>query len=289
MAKTAGEVKNAGIHHVSIGRINSSYTHMGSAADPNTIANATTLNALHVSWADSFVPAQPTPAVEKTQGGNQPGPSIILGISDQGEATLTLAMENETLSALIEGVTIDTTTVSDWLMTGHNPRYDTFYNYIVIVSSKVEGDGIALHWINKIYLNAELRISAYMGASQAAGTNSHMVTITILPDDSTKTPYGSLLSTTNMAFTDHKTSYLDIRTDAPLSMTTHVADTGETTFILGFRPTSTDVLEASQIFSKNGTATNPTSVVVATGVVTIPEATAADEWVALYETNFVAI
>jgi len=289
MAKTAGEVKNAGIHHVSIGRIDSSFAHRGTAADPETIADGTTLNALHISYADNYVPAQPTIAIEKTQGGNQPGPSIILGVSDNGEATLTLAMENETLSALIEGVTVDVTTVSDWLMTGHNPRNDTFYNYIVIVSSKVEGDGIALHWINKIYLNVELKISAYMGASQTAGTNSHMVTITMTPDDSTKTPYGALLSTTNMAFTDNKTPYLDIRTDSPLSMTTHVCTATETTFVLGFRPTSTDVLAVSQIFTKDATVTNPTSVVVATATVTTPEQAASEEWIALYETDFVAV
>jgi hypothetical protein len=289
MAKAAGEIKNAGLHHISIARINSSFTPMGTEADPNTVADGTTTHALHISWPDSFVQAQPTWDVEKTQGGNQPGPSITLGINDRGESTITLAMKNETLSALIEGISNDTSTVSDWFMTGHNPRLDTFYDYMVIVSSKVVGDGIAEHWINKIYLNCKINISEYMGASQAAGTNTHMLTMTLQPNESTKTAWGALLSTTTMAFTDDKTDYNEIRADAPLTITTHVASVSDTQFILGFRPLSTDVAAVSQVFSKDGVTTNPTSVVVATGVVTIPSAGASEEWVALYETFFEAI
>lgn len=290
MAKAAGEIHNAGMHHVSIGRINSSFAHRGAAADPETISDGTTLSAIHAAWADNLVQAQPTRKIATSEGGNQPGPSIFLGVSDNGEATITFALENETLSALLEGVTIDTATVSDWLMTGHNPRLDTFYNYIVIVSSKVVGDGIAQHWMNKIYLNSEIAISEYPGASQADGLNNHMITITLKPDDSTRTPWGSLHSAGSNAFTDDKTPYMEIRSDAPLSITTYVATvTTPVQFVLGFRPLSTDVLAVSQVFAKDGTTTAPTSVVVATGVVTIPTPGASEEWIALYETNFQAI
>ncbi len=289
MAKAAGEIHNAGMHHVSIGRINSSFAHRGAAADPETIVSGTTLNAIHAAWADNLVQAQPTRKTATSEGGNQPGPSIFLGVSDNGEATITFALENETLSALLEGITIDTSTVSDWLMTGHNPRLDTFYNYITIVSSKVVGDGIAQHWMNKIYLNCEIAISEYPGASQADGLNNHMITITMKPDDSTRTAWGALHSAGSNAFTDNKTPYMEHRTDAPLSMTTFIADSAETTFVLGFRPPSTDVLAVSQVFSNDGTTTNPTSVVIATGVVTVPSTTAQEEWIALYETNFQAI
>jgi hypothetical protein len=289
MAKSAGEIHNAGMYHVSIGRINSSFKHRGAAADPETIADGTTLNAIHAAWADNLVPAQPTTKVAKSEGGQQPGPSIILGVSDNGDATLTFALENETLSALIEGITIDTSTVSDWLMTGPNPQLDTFYNYIVIISSKVVGDGIAQHWMNKIYLNAQLKITEYPGASQADGTNNHMITITITPDNSTRTAWGALLSTTSNAFTDNKTPYVQYRTDAPLTLTTYIASATDTTFVLGYRPLSTDVAAVSQVFAKDGVTTNPTSVVVATATVTIPSAAASEEWIALYETNFEAV
>ncbi|KKK63632.1 hypothetical protein LCGC14_2992360, partial [marine sediment metagenome] len=67
------------------------------------------------------------------------------------------------------------------------------------------------------------------------------------------------------------------------------ASVSDTTFVLGFRPLSTDVLAVSQVFAKDGTTTNPTSVVVATGVVTIPTASAQEEWISLYETNYQAI
>ena len=247
------------------------------------------MNAIQASWADNLVHAQTSRKIATSEGGNQPGPSIFLGVSDNGEATITFALENETLSALLEGITIDTSTVSDWLMTGHNPRLDTFYNYITIVSSKVVGDGIAQHWMNKIYLNCEIAISEYPGASQADGLNNHMITMTMKPDDSTRTPWGSLHSAGSNAFTDDKTPYMEIRADAPLSMTTHVGDTAETTFVLGFRPLSTDVLAVSQVFAKDGTTTNPTSVVVATGVVTTPSMSAQEEWIGLYETFFEAI
>lgn len=290
MSKAAGEIHNAGMYYVSFGRINSSYAHRGAAADPEDISDGTTLNAIVVSWPDNLVQAQPTLKIAKSEGGNQPGPDIILGVSDNGEATLTIALENETLSALIEGITIDTSTVSDWLMTGHNPRLDTFYQYIVIISTKVVGDGIAQHWMNKIYLNVQLKITEYPGASQADGLNNHMVTITMTPSDSTRTAWGALLSTTSLAFTDNKTPYMETRSDAPLTMTTYIAsETTPLTFTLGFRPTSTDVAAVSQIFAKDGTTDAPTSVVVATGVVTIPTPGASEEWNVLYETNFVAI
>lgn len=289
MAKTVGNVKSAGIQHVSIYRINSSFTPMGTEADPNTVADGTTTSAIHIEWADNLAMSQNTMAVEKTQGGNQPGPSIVLGISEHGDATLTLAMDNEQLSALIEGISNDAATVSDWMIKGHNPRIDQFYDYGVICSAKVVGDGIAEHWVNKCYLNVKLQITEYMSLSQAAGTNSHMMTITMTPNVSTKTPWGALLSTTALNLTSDKSDYLEIRSDAPLAVTTHVATATDTTFILGFRPTSTDVTAASQVFSKDGVTTNPTSVVVATGTVTIPAAAASEEWVALYETNFVAI
>jgi len=289
MSKAAGELHNAGMHHVSIGRINSSFAHRGAAADPETISDGTTLSAIHAAWADNLVQAQPTRKIATSEGGNQPGPSIFLGVSDNGEATITFALENETLSALLEGVTVDSATVSDWFITGHNPRLDTFYNYIVIVSSKVVGDGIAQHWMNKIYLNCEIAISEYPGASQADGLNNHMITITMKPDDSTRTPWGALHSAGSNAFTDDKTPYMEIRADAPLSITTHVASVSDTTFVLGFRPLSTDVADVSQIFAKDGTTTSPTSVVVATGLVTIPSAGASEEWIALYETFFEAI
>ncbi|HEB28639.1 MAG TPA: hypothetical protein ENI05_12850 [Porticoccus sp.] len=289
MAKAAGELHNAGMHHVSIGRINSSFAHRGAAADPETISDGTTLNAIHAAWADNLVQAQPTRKTATSEGGNQPGPSIFLGVSDNGEATITFALENETLSALLEGVTIDAATVSDWLMTGHNPRLDTFYNYITVVSSKVVGDGIAQHWMNKIYLNCEIAISEYPGASQADGLNNHMITITMKPDDSTRTPWGSLHSAGSNAFTDNKTPYMEIRADAPLSITTHVASSSDTTFVLGFRPLSTDVAAVSQIFAKDGVTTSPTSVVIATGVVTIPSASAQEEWIAFYETFYETI
>lgn len=289
MSKSAGEVFNAGMYHVSIGRINSSFAHRGTAADPETISDGTTLNAIHIGFADNLAQAQGTQKIAKSEGGQQPGPSLVLGTSDNGEATLTLALENQTLSALIEGITIDTATVSDWLQTGQNPRLDTFYNYIVIVSTKAVGDGIAQHWKNIIYNNVELKITEYPGASQADGTNVHMVTITLTPNDSTRTAWGALLSTTSMAFTDNKTPFTTIFTDAPLTMTTHIASSSDTDFTLGFRPLSTDVLAVSQVFAKDGTTTNPTSVAIATGIVTIPSASAQEEWIALYETNYQSI
>jgi hypothetical protein len=292
MAKTVGDVKSAGIQHVSIARVNSSFYPVGTAPDPETIANQTTLNAIHVQWADNLGLAQPTQAVEKTQGGNQPGPSIVLGIDDRGESTLTLAMDNEQLSALVEGISNDASTISDWMIKGHNPRLDTFYDYMIIASAKVVGDGIAEHWVNKIYLASKMVITEYMNLSQSAGTNSHMITFTLTPNESTRTPWGALWSTTGVGFTSDKTDYCEIRSDAPLTVTYYKGENADTGFTVGFRPTTSDVASASNAFSKDGvTVTTPTvtSISTTTGAVVTPSMAAAEEWVVLYETLFVAI
>jgi hypothetical protein len=290
MAKSQGNTKSAGLYYVTINRINSSFYPVGTAADPETITEQTTLNGLVVEWADNMAMAQPTMAVEKTQGGQQPGPSVNLGISDRGEATLTLAMNNEQLHQLVEGYTEnDATTISDWLILAHNPRLDTHYDYMVIVSSKVTGDGITEHWMNKIYLNTKLQITEYMSVSQAAGTNSHMVTLTMTPNESTRTPWGALLSTTTLGLTQDKTDYLEIRTDAPLTTTYYKGSVSDTGYTVGYRPTTDDVASVSNAFSKDGVTSAPTSISTTTGAVVTPSMAAGEIWITLYETLFVAI
>jgi hypothetical protein len=98
-----------------------------------------------------------------------------------------------------------------------------------------------------------------------------------------------LISASNLNLTDDKTDVIKIRSDNPLTITTHVADNAETQFILGYRPTTSDVAQASNAFSKDGVDFTPTSVSTTTGAVVIPSATAAEIYIALYETAFQAI
>jgi hypothetical protein len=285
---TSSVVKNEGIPYVTIYRLDASKIAKGASYTPDEVVSGAGVvyNAIVLNRAMNAVPGTPTYLSGDTRGGGTPGPSIELGMDTRGDETLTLAMDNLQLNALIRNVTMDDDSAG-MLITADNPQQKLFGRYGVIISSYVAGDnGIDGEWKNRCILNAGLTITQKRGESQDGGVNVQQTIITIKKGDSTRLPYGELISATSLVVNNDQTDEVTIFSRAPLFVTSYVGLAADTGWTAPYLPLSNEVLDVFNRATKDGVTDNLTSFDLVTAAIVVPSMADQEVWSVMYPTEF---
>lgn len=285
---TAGHI--AGFYHAQIAFRDSAGYPMGADSSPNTVAVGETKHAYKLTGPVAATAPQVTREIATFRGGQVIQGQRAMGVSDFGTFELTLSAFDETFNAYISGSTVDVTTVTDLAQYAPNSLNPALPQFILLLTMGFQDTSGANKYTTYVYPNVQIS-PAIPGATQDGGENPGALTYTVTPSASTRAASGHLFSAMGLGVTDNKEIVYAIRYDYPVSITTYIQETAATSFVLGYRPISTEHAGAINSFTTNGVTThaNVSGVDGTTGAVTITAATAGDKWVALYPTNFVAI
>ena len=289
MAAGAGHL--SGMYHAQLAFRNSNGYPMGNLRTPNAPTNGSEYHAYKLTGPVSVTAPSPTREIATFRGGMNILGQRGLGTSDFGTFDMTLSAFDEVLESYISGAVYDTSNYGTANVAGApntlNANLPQFFLILTAGYQTSEGTNRFMHWI---YNNVQI-YPALASVTQDGGVNPNALTYTVVPSTSTRTISGMLYSASSMAVQDNKDLVMRLRTDNPIGVTTYIDDASETTFLLGYRPTNSENAGAVNIITTNGATThaNVSGIDTTTGVVTKTAATAADVWVVVYETAFVAI
>lgn len=288
MAAAADRGFIAGFFHAQVAMRNSSGYPMGSDTTPNTVANLEVKHAYKLTGpVETAVPA-PTRDIATFRGGLGILGQRAMGVSDLGSFDLTLSAYDETFHAMVSGSTVDVATHTELAMTAPNMARADLPQLILLLTIGIQNDSGTNEFLNIIYNNVQIG-PAIPAAGQDSGVNPRPQVYTVTPSLSDRMGHGMLYSASALAVQDNRDVGVMIRYLYPLALTSYIDDGIATTFVVGYRPVSTNATNTINVVLKNGVKTNPTSIVTTTGVVTITAGTAADVWSVLYPTEFVSI
>lgn len=213
--------------------------------------------------------------------------------SDYGTPTFTLSEEDETLNAYLTDSTVDVATNTAGSWRGENVSRTTFPTLMVAMTAQVTLENSTEYYDTWIYPSCTITRSAGAGAGQVTGDviNPNPLTYQLKLALSTRDITGFLFSATGMALEGNKGARIKHRTLKRVGYTTWTADGIATTFVLGYRPTSTDETGAVENnITNDGVLQAVTSVALATGLVTVLAAgDDGDIFCVEYHTDFAAI
>lgn len=289
MAAGAGHL--AGFFDAQISFRNTNGYPMGQDTTPNSVSNGAVAHAYKITGPVAATAPSPTREIATFRGGMVTLGQRGLGTSDFGTFDFTTSAYDEVLEAFISGATNDATNFGTAnIASAPNTNNASLPQFHLCLSSgwqDASGTNKYMHWF---YPNVQI-YPALISANQDGGVNPGAVTYTVVPSSSTRTTAGYLFSATGMAITDNADVVWRLRTDNRISWTTYIDDGSATSFVVGYRPTNSENAGAVNVFTKQG-VTNHANVAAfstTTGATTHTAGTAADVWVVIYETAFVAI
>lgn len=250
-------------------------------------ANGTTTSAYRIKHPVQYTPSAVTRERVIRQGGLSFRGARDMGVSDFGEAQLTLDAYDEQLQAYLTRTAVDTATMSGWTMTAFNDQLSQLPQMILLVMLGITTEDGADDWLTIVHNNVVLR-PAKFGAGQDSGTNPNLLTLDVVVNTSQRTGIGRLYSGTALDVVDDSDTALIIRYQDPIGiLTTYKDDASGTSVTLPFLPTSSDNTGgATNSITRNGATDGVTSVSTSTGGVVLVAETAADKWVFACPTRF---
>lgn len=288
MAATTGMI--AGAYYMQVAfRATTGYP-MGTQTSPNSVANGTTTHAYKVKGFVEVTAPSPTYSVANRRAGQKLLGQVQLGLSDLGSFNVTLSDYDETFRAYINGITPDVTTSTGNTFTASNVRRATKPQFVTIFTLGFQTDSGSNEYVNIFYPSVTFS-DAYPGGNQGDGDNPNALTYTVTPTASANTGTGLTFAATNLDVEDDTDIQFIMRSPKPVGVTTHVADTSDTTFTVGYKPTSSVVDGSTNLWALNGADGNAavSAFSTSTGAVTIGSATAGHVYVATYYTDFVSL
>lgn len=288
MAAVAGAGHIAGFYQAQFMFRNSNGYPMGTQSNPDGVGAGTTTHSYLMTGPVEA--GEPTAEYDEAEffGGQSYLGKRDLGLASIGSFDLTLSARDEVLESYITATTADVTTVSSHVLTAPNVRKTTPVQGMLALTMGWQDSVGTNKYLTYLYHSVSMR-RPMGGASSAGGRNPNARSLRVTPTLSTRTGLGYLFSATGISVTENSDIMLEIRHDNFLAFTTYVAANAATTFVLGFRPLSTDVLNTTNVVTKNGVTFAPVSISATTGVVTIASATTLDIYNVAYPTNRVAI
>lgn len=289
MAAGAGHL--AGFYHAQVCFRDSNGYPMGTDTTPNAVSNGATTHAYKLTGPVSATAPSPTREIATFRGGMNVLGQLGLGTSDFGTFDITLSAYDEVFESYVSGATNDATNFgTSHIASTPNTMNAALPQVILILTAAwqdTSGTNRFMHWI---YLNVQIYPSL-VGLNQDGGVNPNAPTYTVVPSTSTRSITGQLFSATAMAIQDNKDVVMRLRTDDPIAVTTYIDDASATSFVVGYRPVNSEHAGAVNMFFKNGTINhaNVSAFDTTTGATTHTAGSAADIWVAVYTTRFVAI
>lgn len=286
---TAGHI--AGFYHAQFSLRSSAGYPVGTVADPETIANGTTSHAHKLIAPVETTAFTVTREAATFRGGQKVLGRYDLGVSDVGSFDITLSAFDETFHTLITGSARDTTIASANSVTTPNINKTSPPQGMLLLTLGYQTTAGVNKYITYGYHNVQITEAEAGAASQAGGENPNPLRYTVTVSSAERTFFGMLYSATTLGATDNADFYARYITAAPVGLTYFKADASDTEFILGYRPVASEHAGARNVFTEDGVSAHASvsGVSTTTGAVTISSATGGEEWVSVYETNFVAI
>jgi len=290
MAETAEKGMVSGVNHAFLHKRTSAGYPMGQLATPDAPVQLTVYGGYKIPGIVGWVPPVPTAEIAVRKAGQKILGQSRLGISSFGEGQLTLSDLDETFLQIIGASTPDVATHTEHSMSSSNSQAFDLPQLFLTVIGGFQNDGGTNKFLTSSYINVQVQpIDTPM--SQGAGDNPNAMTFSVIPSTSLRMPTGMLFSAAALAVQDNKDfNWRDHNSsNKGVAIDTYIDDGIATTFTLTYKPFSTDATNITNIVTKNGVATAPTSIVTTTGVVTITPGTADDIWVVVYPTDFVLV
>lgn len=290
MGATAGH--QAGFYHAQVcyrDSVNGYPT--GTTANWAAASNGTTTHAYRLIKPVSATALAPTYETAEFRGGQEWLGSYDLGLSGAGVFELTLSAHDDTFHSMITSTSVDTTIASSYSVTAPNVGLQRPPQMFLILSvgyQKTDGTNWYMHYA---YSNVQIRRGSIGAAGMAGGENPNPLTYTVRVSRSTRTIFGYLFSGTTLGVTNNSDISVEYKTEYPISVSTYKDDASATSFVVGYRPVDSEHAGAVNSFTKQGAINhaNVSGFSTTTGATTHTAGTAADTWVVVYPTNFVAI
>lgn len=263
----------------------------GNSATPDSVSNGTTLHAVRLPGLVTATSPSATRNSVTWRGGMKTRGKRQTGLEDFGAFNLTLAGFDESFDALVTGSVADATTGgSDNVITAPNSNLAAYPQGILILTRGFQGADGTNRFMSWCYNNVTLEPQD-PEFNQSSGVNPQPMTYLVTPSQSPRTALGFLLSSLTVAVEDSNDYYIRYRTNERIHVTTYIDDGSATSFVLGYRPVSGEHAGATNVFTKNGASAHASvsDLSTTTGATTHTAGTAADIWVCVYGTRFVAI
>lgn len=287
----------AGLYKVMVTRLDSTNGYsMGNAIDPDNVAAGTGLSAYVVEHPIEFSPAEVTRAEAEEMGGNKARGKMDLGTQSFSSVTMSFSSNDADFDAIVTNALVDSTTWPGWEVSSPHVLNDDPPQVAIWCVGGAQGrnpDKTKPDRYGKNRIRTVIGVGTITpiktGGTTSGGTNPSPSRYTFVPTLISTLPNGVAWSSFSLNG-QTETISPDLFTDNQFHVFTYVAEAADISFTLPYLPLHSDVTDgkAKNIITKNGTLTAPTSIDTATGIVTIPSATANDVWQIWYPTSFVA-
>lgn len=280
----------AGIYYLWIAFRDSDGYPEGSNTTPNTRTVNTAYHAYRVKHPVSFTPPAPSYETATRRGGMKLVGQRDLGLSDYGVGTIVLDSFDEQFHAYITETSVDTSTMSGWDITTAGDTESARPQLIVGLTIGVTTEAGTDEFMTVIFHNATIR-PAKPASSQEGGVNPNPLSYELVPNVSSRTGIGRLYSAMAFNIVENNDTFMLVRHDDPIFVSTYIANGVATTFVLAYRPTSSDATgAANNSITNEGATLAVTSVNTTTGVVTFSAApTSGNRIIVAFPTRYVAI
>ncbi len=290
MAETAEKGLIAGAYQAFIHMRDSNGYPMGQLATPDAPVDGTVYPGYNIAGFDGWVPPVPGTSQATRRARQQILGQRLLGISSLGTGTLSISDWDETFRQLIGASVVDVATHTEHAMSSSNSQNFDIPQLLLTVIGGFQNDGGTNKFLSKTYVNVQIA-KVDTPVNQSDGDNPNAVQYVVTPSTSLRMPTGMLYSASGLAVQDNKDiDWSDHNSsNKGIAIDTYIDDASAPTFILTYKPVSTDATNVTNIVTKNGVSTNPTSIVTSTGVVTITPGSSGDIWVVVYPTDYVLV
>jgi hypothetical protein len=281
-----------GAYYLQIARRDANGYPKGIVSDPDTVANDTTMHAYLMSNIISFTPPVPTRELATDRGGQTIRAQADMGVSDFGIATVELSEFDDVFNSYITNTGVEATNPSGFRQAAMNVNNVDVPSWFVVATAQVQsrsGSTITKKYRHWVLPNAQIR-PATPAISQNGGVNPNPLSYEIVPNTSYRTLTGELFSATDMSVEFDNDIMYTILSTYPIGITSYTGNNATPeTFILGYRPLTTQATTSDKLLTQNGVADTISTLSVTTGVVTTPQGTAGDIFVCVYSTIYQAI
>lgn len=262
----------------------------GVSTTPDSVSNGSTHHA--------YVLTGPVEATEPTasydsataHGGMKQLGRIELGLQDMSPFNLRLTHFDPVFDGYVSGLAPETTNggTANVITTPNHNRATPPQGILALTSGYQTTAGVN-RFRTRFFLNVTMR-RLPGSITQAGGENPQPVTYLVTPSQSLRTPFG-LFSGFSSPPEDNSDYYVDFLSTYRPAITTYIDDGTATSFVVGYRPATSDNDNSINVFSKNGAdaASQVSAFSTTTGAATITAGSAGDIWVAVYGTLLRAI
>ncbi len=263
---------------------------VGNVADPESIANSSTLHAYHL-----FNPVEatlPTPDFQEAnfKGGQSFLGTRPLGVGNVAPFDVTLTGPDEAFMDMI-GSVIDYTLATETGIIVPNTNKIVRQQMHLGLTIGFDNEDGEHKYLTMFYPNVTFTPS-YLAANQNAGENPNPLSFRVTPQMSLRTTFGMTFEDLPGNVQGNKDFVFYWRTTYPVSVTTYIAAASDVEFTLGYLPHYDDIGGTYNIANLNGAAAAAeiNTVSTSTGVVGIDAAYGnQDIYNVAYQTEFASV